>query len=92
MRLAYAARTLLEQVGCTHEPLQEGQNGPCGVVGDPDGYGVHRTVMVPPEVAQRVSGDPRVLEVAVVSTALGEVGLVKFRSNRLGDLTQPFET
>ena len=101
-RIAYAARTLLQQVGCDHSPTEGlegaesgsgGLSGPiqgqCGVVGDPDGLGVHRTVMVGKDID--VSSDPRVKTQVTVSTELGDVTLVTVRSNRLGDLTYPFD-
>jgi hypothetical protein len=53
MRVAYALRTLLEQVG--------GQ-----VVGAPDQYGVYRTGEIPAKHAQAVGADYRVAAVATV--------------------------
>lgn len=74
-RIAYAARTLLEQVG--------GQ-----AVGDPDGIGVIRSVAVD---AYAVRGplhlDDRISEWAVVDDTL----IVTFVTGRKADLTHPFE-
>lgn len=72
-RVAYAARTLIDQVG--------GQ-----VVGDPDQFGVHRSVAVPATLAGAVGQDRRVAAVAVV----GDHALVDFVSGRVADLTDPF--
>jgi hypothetical protein len=77
-RKAYAARTLLEQVG--------GE-----VVGDPDGLRVHRTVMVSHLHADALARDDRVEQVVVVDTALGEVALVEFVAGTRADLTHPFD-
>lgn len=82
-RVAYAAKKLLEQVGCRDHPA-------CGVVGDPDGFGVHRTVMVPAQHADVLVDDPRVRAVEVVTSDLGQVALVTVVSGRLGDTTQAF--
>lgn len=78
-RIAYAARTLLEQV--------QGD-----VVGDPDGFGVHRTVMISAqhESLDQIEKDRRVRDLVVVGTELGDVALVSFVTGREADLTDSF--
>lgn len=73
MRVAYAARALLEQVNGT-------------VVGEPDGWGVRRTVVVDPKTAEQAAADERVVDVVVV----GDVALVEFATGRRGDLAHPY--
>jgi hypothetical protein len=81
-RLAYAARRLLEQVG---------GDASC-VVGAPDGFGVHRTVMVSASLPlSALEADPRVRQVQVVGTALGDVALVQVVTGRLGDVADDFD-
>lgn len=77
-RLAYAARQLLQQVD--GEP-----------VGDPDGLGVIRTVMITTTAdLEAIEADARVTQVDVVDTDLGPVALVRFRTDRLGDVIGNF--
>jgi len=77
-RLAYAARQLLKQVD--GEP-----------VGDPDGLGVIHNVMVSANApVGEIAADPRVAEVVLVNTELGEVALVKIKRGRDGDVIGPF--
>lgn len=74
-RIAYAARTLLEQVDGT-------------VVGDPDGLGVYRNVAIPVGNLRRTFHlDDRIREVAHVEDVL----IVTFVTGRKADLTHPFE-
>lgn len=74
-RIAYAARTLLNQVG--------------GVaVGEPDGLGVIRSVAVDAySVRGPLHDDDRIREWAVA----GDVLIVTFVTGRKADLTHPFE-
>lgn len=81
-RIAYAARTLLKQVG----------GDASSVVGDTDALGVHRTVMVSTGLPlDALEDDDRVSGVTVVHTDLGDVALVEFVSGRRADLTHPFD-
>lgn len=75
-RVAKAAEQLLRQVGGT-------------VVGDPDGFGVYRSVAVPADRARLVLHpyEPRVRHLARV----GDVLLVTFVAGRSADLTHPFD-
>lgn len=77
-RIAYAARKLLEQTGGD-------------VVGEADGFGVHRSVMVSYQHADALAADDRVAAVTVADTALGRVALVDFVTGRRADLTYPFD-
>jgi hypothetical protein len=74
-RIAYAARTLLEQAG--------GQP-----IGDPDGLGVTRSVAVPLGDLDpaSVDADDRVR----AAVAVGDVLIVTFVTGRKADLTHPF--
>lgn len=80
-RLAYAARTLLAQVG---------GDTSC-IIGDPDGFGVHRNVMVSVRHQAQVDRDPRVQRTMAVESDLGRVLLVEIVSGRAGDLAHDFD-
>lgn len=73
-RVAYAVRRLLQQVDGS-------------VVGDPDGFGVHRSVSVDPEYAEALGRDRRV---AAVTVAGGEA-LVDLVTGRDADRDHPFD-
>lgn len=77
-RLVYAARQLLEQTG--GEP-----------VGGPDGLGAVRSVMVSASRSAALARDGRVAAVEVVRTALGQVALVDFVTDRRAELAHPFD-
>lgn len=85
-RVAKAAQQLLSQVD-----EQVTRVSSC-VVGDPDGYGVYRSVQVD-AVAIRgpLADDPRVRAIAVLDSAAGPVAIVTFVAGTAADRTEPFD-